>query len=89
LYDLNLALSRSRALLAPGGYIFASMPAWNIPHMVPSHQRGITPCGIYANYIVAGFDVERIGWFGNREFSSLLAQPASTWRRQTLPNCGQ
>lgn len=79
LYDLNLALSRSRALLAPGGYIFASMPAWNIPHMVPSHQRGITPCGIYANYIAAGFDVERIGWFGNREFSMLLAQPGSTW----------
>lgn len=79
LFDLNLALQRVHALMAPGAYIFASFPAWNIPHMAPSHQRGLSPCGAYAAYTAAGFEVVRVGWFGNKPFSEVLARPGSIW----------
>ena len=79
LFDLNLALARTSLLMAPGAYIFASFPAWNIPHMVPSHQRGLSPCGAYAAYTAAGFEVVHMGWFGNKLYSQVLAAPGSFW----------
>jgi len=37
LYDPFLAVRNLFDLMVPGGYIFTSTPAENIPHMVPSH----------------------------------------------------
>jgi len=79
LFDPPLALARTRALLAPGALLFASMPAWNVPHMVPSHQQGLTPCGAYALLRAAGFDVLRVGWFAHAAYSDALARPAGRW----------
>jgi hypothetical protein len=79
LYDPPLALARARALLAPSGLVFASLPAWNIAHMAPSHQQGWSPCGAYANFAAAGFDVLRVGWFHNHAFSDILAKPGAKW----------
>ena len=79
LYDPPLALARIRALMAPGGLVFASMPAWNIPHMVPSHQQGLSPAGLFALMRSSGFDVLRLGWFGHEAYSLKLTTPGGSW----------
>ena len=79
LFDPPLALARVRALLAPGGLVFISLPGWNIAHLVPSHQQGWSPCGAFAALSAAGFDVLRVGWFHSVPFSKALANPGAVW----------
>ena len=79
LYDPPLAVARMFNLAAPGGLVWASMPAWNILHMVPSHQQGLTPCGMFALFRGAGFEVVRLGWYGTVGYSAFVARPGSHW----------
>jgi hypothetical protein len=79
LYDLPLALARNRALVAPGGFVWVSVPGWNIYHMAPSHQQNLSPCGLFAQLTAAGFDVVRLGWFHNANYSEYLTTPGHDW----------
>lgn len=79
LYDPPLAIARLYDLLAPGGMLFVSMPAWNIEHMLPSHQQGLLPCGIFALLRNAGFELARLGWYGSEAYSHALVQPGGDW----------
>lgn len=79
LFDLPLALARNRALVAPGGFVWVSVPGWNIYHMAPSHQQNLSPCGLFAQLTAAGFDVVRLGWFHNANYSEYLTTPGNDW----------
>jgi hypothetical protein len=79
LYDPPLALARMFDLAAPGGLVWASVPAWNIIHMNPSHQQGVTPCGLFSLFRGAGFEVLKLGWYGNEAYSDVLARAGSNW----------
>jgi len=72
LYDPLLALLRLRRVLAPGGWVHTTVPHYNIPHMVPNHFLGVSPCGLYALFKMAGLDTKRIGWWGSKRYASGL-----------------
>lgn len=79
LYDLPLAAERMYHLATPGGFVWISVPFWNIPHMRPSHQQGCSPCGLYGLLGGAGFDILKLGWYGHSNYSDYLARPGSHW----------
>jgi len=79
LYDPPLAVARMFELAAPGGMLWLSVPAWNIIHMNPSHQQGITPCGVFGLFRGAGFEVLKLGWYGNEAYGEALVRPGSNW----------
>lgn len=79
LYDPPLALAQIAALLAPGGMVFFSVPAWNIEHMLPSHQQGLHPCGLLALVRGAGLEAVKLGWYGSEAYSHAVAQPGGSW----------
>ena len=69
LYDPLLSLMRLRQILAPGGWLHTSVPHYNMPHMVPNHFSGVSPCGLFALFKSAGLDVKGIGWWGNHSYA--------------------
>jgi SAM-dependent methyltransferase len=54
--------------LAPGGWIFTSVPTINIPHMTPYHFSGIYPMGLALTFMSVGFEVIEIGQWGNLNY---------------------
>ena len=79
LYDPPLAVARMYNLAAPGGLVWISLPFWNVPHMRPSHQQGLSPCGLFGLLRGAGFEVVKLGWFGTWAYSNALARPGAKW----------
>lgn len=73
LYNPVLALENLFQHLAPGGYLFASVPVINIPHSTPfCHYTGFTPTGLGAVCQAAGFDIVHIGQWGNVGYINFL-----------------
>ena len=79
LYDPPLAVARMYSLAAPGGLVWISLPFWNVPHMRPSHQQGLSPCGLFGLLRGAGFEVLKLGWFGTWAYSNALARRGGVW----------
>ena len=49
--------------------MYCNVPVINIPHMTPYHHySGITPVGLGALVTAAGFKIETLGAWGNKEY---------------------
>lgn len=55
-----------------GGYVFTSLPVFNIPHMVPFHFNGYTPVGLGLLMKSVGFNILEIGYWGNNDYINKL-----------------
>jgi SAM-dependent methyltransferase len=72
LYHPMQAMKNIYSLLAPGGYVFTSVPTINIPHLTPVHFGGFTPMGLAVLMKGAGFEIVEIGQWGNLEYIQRL-----------------
>ncbi len=71
LYDPGLAVAALHAALAPGGYVWASVPTVSQQHSLPYHfVTGFTPIGFACLFAHAGFEVVEIGQWGNNDYVS-------------------
>jgi SAM-dependent methyltransferase len=78
LYDPILCLKNIYSHLKVGGMFYANVPVNNIPHSTPYHfYTGITPVGLGCMVTLAGFDILKIGQWGNREY--LMKSYESLW----------
>ncbi|MHC4634338.1 MAG: class I SAM-dependent methyltransferase [Planctomycetota bacterium] len=69
LYDPIRAVKNVYKHLTTGGMIFASVPADNRPHGEPLHfYTGITATGLGAIMKLAGFDILKLGQWGNSKY---------------------
>jgi hypothetical protein len=69
LYNPILALQNIHKHMKVGGVFYTNVPSNNIPHSTPYHfYTGITPVGLGAMVKLAGFDILKIGQWGNREY---------------------
>ena len=71
LYDPGLAVAQLFTALAPGGYVWASVPTVSQLHSIPHHFiTGFTPIGVACLFAHAGFEVVEVGQWGNNDFVS-------------------
>jgi SAM-dependent methyltransferase len=78
LYDPIRCLKNIYDHLKIGGMFYANVPVNNIPHSTPYHfYTGITPTGLGVMFKLAGFDILKIGFWGNREY--LMKSYESLW----------
>ena len=68
LYNPPLAIYNLYKIIAPGGYVFTSVPTINIPHSTPIHFGGYNPMGLATLFISAGFEIIEIGQWGNFDY---------------------
>jgi SAM-dependent methyltransferase len=69
LYNPILALHNIYQHMKVGGMIYVNVPVNNIPHTTPFHHyTGVTPTGLGAMMESAGFEILRIGQWGNKEY---------------------
>jgi SAM-dependent methyltransferase len=73
LYDPVLCLRNLYDALAPGGYLFTSVPHLNHQHMGMTFFSMPTPMGLGVWATSAGFEVLKIGVFGNEQYIHNLA----------------
>lgn len=67
LYNPILALKNIYRYLKIGGIFYANVPVNNIPHDTPLHfYTGVTATGLGAMVKLAGFDIIKIGQWGNK-----------------------
>lgn len=64
----GLALRNLRKHMCEGGHIFTSVPFVNIPHSVPFHFQHFTPMGLATLFVLNGFEVLEVGFWGNMEY---------------------
>lgn len=70
-YDPGLAIAQLVAALAPGGYVWASVPTVSQLHSIPHHfSTGFTPIGFACLFAHAGFEVVEVGQWGNSDYVS-------------------
>jgi SAM-dependent methyltransferase len=67
-----LAMQNINKILKTGGWVFTSVPTINIPHMTPSHFSGFTPMGLALLFMHSGFEVIKLGQWGNYNYLSKL-----------------
>jgi SAM-dependent methyltransferase len=68
LFNPILCLKNIYDHLAPGGWVFTSVPAINIPHMTPYHFSGVYPMGLALAFMSVGFEVMEVGQWGNLSY---------------------
>ena len=69
LYDPITALKNIYKHSRMGGMLYANVPANNVPHNTPFHfYTGITATGLGAMVKLAGFNIIRIGQWGNKKY---------------------
>lgn len=67
LYNPILAIKNVFNHMRSGGVFYANVPVNNIPHSTPFHYyTGITPVGLGTIIKLAGFDILKIGQWGNK-----------------------
>lgn len=72
-YDPITCLKNIYKYMKPGGFLYLNVPVNNIPHELPCHfYTGITPVGLGAIAIQAGFEIMSIDQWGNLEYLNLL-----------------
>lgn len=79
LYDPVLCLRNLYRAMAPGGFLFTSVPMLNHLHMEPFFFSEPTPYGLVVWMKQAGFEVLRVGVFGNQEYMENLARVPTRW----------
>jgi len=68
-YNPILCLQNAYSHMRKGGILYANVPANNIPHSTPHHfYTGITATGLGAMAKTAGFEILKIGQWGNYEY---------------------
>lgn len=72
LYNPLLAVKNIYEHLAPGGYVFTSVPTINIPHMTPTHFSGIYPMGLATLFMSVGFNLLETGQWGNHNYMKFI-----------------
>lgn len=72
LYNPLLAVKNIYNHIAPGGYVFTSVPTINIPHMTPVHFSGIYPMGLAILFMSVGFNLLEIGQWGNHNYFKFI-----------------
>lgn len=72
LYNPFLSMKNLYDHLAPGGFLYTTVPIINIPHMVPFHFWGVTPTGLCMLSKSAGFSIQECGWWGNKKYIDYL-----------------
>lgn len=72
LYDPMLCLMNFFAHMKPGGYLFASVPTFNIPHSTPVHFQQYFPDGLAILMYRAGFEIIEVGQWGNRNYAGMM-----------------
>jgi SAM-dependent methyltransferase len=69
LYNPILAIQNVYKHMKIGGMFYANVPSNNIPHSTPFHYyTGVTPTGLGVMVKLAGFDILKIGQWGNLNF---------------------
>jgi SAM-dependent methyltransferase len=69
LYDPILAIKNIYKHMKVGGVFYANVPVNSIPHDTPFHYyTGVTPVGLGAVVKLAGFDILKIGQWGNASY---------------------
>jgi len=69
LYNPILAINNIFKHMEIGGIFYANVPSNNIPHSTPFHYyTGITPVGLGAIVKSGGFDILKIGQWGNKTY---------------------
>lgn len=81
LYDPVLCLRNMYDAMAPGGYIFTSVPMLNHLHMGATFFSMATPTGLGVWMTTAGFEVLRIGVFGNAKYMESLSKDVTWWQK--------
>jgi SAM-dependent methyltransferase len=67
LYDPITALKNIYKYLSPGAIFYANVPVNNVPHSTPYHFfTGVTAMGLGTMVALAGFDIIKIGQWGNK-----------------------
>lgn len=72
LYNPLLAVGTIYQHIAPGGWVFTSVPTISIPHMTPSHFCGLYPMGLAILFESVGFTVKEMGQWGNKEYIEFM-----------------
>ena len=79
LYDPVLAFRNLYNSMAPGGFLFTSGPYLNHLHSHPFFFSMPTPWGLVMWFKMAGFEVLKVGSFGNSEFLENTVSKYITW----------
>ena len=58
--------------LKEGGYLYASAPTINLPHMTPIHFQHFEPMGLLMLAAQAGFEIKELDFWGNRAYIETL-----------------
>jgi SAM-dependent methyltransferase len=67
LYNPMLAIRNIYKHLKQGGMFYTNVPVNNIPHCDPFHfYTGLTPTGLAVMIKLAGFDILKVGQWGNK-----------------------
>jgi SAM-dependent methyltransferase len=73
LYNPLLALGNLASVTCAGGYLWTSVPTVSRQHQLPTHfQTGFTPIGLACLLRQSGYDVLKIGQWGNPKYISHL-----------------
>jgi len=66
LYNPYVCLKTINKHIRSGGYFYANVPSNNIPHSTPYHFfTGITSSGLGAMIVESGFEIVKLGQWGN------------------------
>ena len=68
LYDPVIAAHRLYSHLKPGGFLFTSLPIFNMPHSTPFHISHWSLPGIVALFESVGFVTECVGGWGSKDY---------------------
>ena len=79
LYNPQLGIKNVFDALAPGGFVFTSVPMLNHLHMVPIFFTEPTPFGLAMWFKTAGFEVLHVGQYGSEEYMHNLATNVIWW----------
>ena len=72
LYNPFESIKQIYKIVKPGGYVFASVPTINIPHLTPIHFNGFTPMGLAMLFKTSNFEIIEIGQWGNFDYITKL-----------------
>lgn len=79
LYDPVLGLRMIKDALAPGGFVFTSVPALNHVHMEPVFYTMPSPWGLAMWCALAGLQVVAVGQYGSLQNIENIAKHTTWW----------
>ena len=68
LYNPFMAVENIYQYIKPGGYLFTSTSAINVPHMTPTHYNQYNPMGLAILMMSVGFEIVEVGQWGNYDY---------------------